>query len=236
MQFNKKYNSLGSWWPLLLLLLLTACADEKGESRASKPSYIYAHYQFTADESKGQVAGLLQFFEDGPRGEPLLLQTPAGIQVDGKVLTADSALRTGPFYEMVQPLQNFAGAHTITLTDEHGQTYKEEFAFEPLVLQTEIGQTIKRGNLELAVSGVQRGEKVRVLLVDIDFNTDDINRLQVLEDGKLVLTAEDLQQVATGPVTLMLYKEIERPLENSTATGGKFSLTYGLSREFELVE
>ena len=65
---------------------------------------------------------------------------------------------------------------------------------------------------------------------------DDINRLQTVTDGKLVISPEELQTVAAGPVTLMLYKEVEKTLEKGTLSGGRLSITYGLSREFELVK
>lgn len=221
---------------LILTMLLGSCADEKSESKAKKASTIFADYRFTADEGKETVTGLLQFFEGSRKGEPMRLTPPAGIQVDGVTLVADSALRTGAYYEVQQPLANFKGQHTITLTDEHGQTYTEKFEFEPLVLQTTLEQSVKRGDLQLEVSGLQRGEKVRVVLMDIDFNTADINRLQPANEGKIILSAEDLQQVASGPVTLMLYKEVEKKLENGTLAGGRLSVTYGLSREFDLVD
>ena len=219
-----------------LMVILWGCADEKNEPKGGKPSVIFADYRFTGDDGKEMVTGLLQFFEGSRKGEPMRLTPPAGIQVDGVALVADSALRTGAYYEVQQPLQQFRGKHTLILTDEHGQTHREAFEFEPLLLQTELGPTVKRGALELEVSGVQKGDKVRVLLTDIDFDTDDINRLQTVTDGKLVISAEELQTVAAGPVTLMLYKEVEKTLEKGTLSGGRLSITYGLSREFNLVD
>ena len=114
--------------------------------------------------------------------------------------------------------------------------YEEKVVFEPLVLQTALGESVKGDSLVLKVTGLLPGEKLRVVLVDMDFNTEDINRLQKVEGGQIVLTSEDLSQVAPGPVTLMLYKEAEKKLKNGTAAGGQLLITYGLSREFELVK
>lgn len=224
---------------LCLLALFFSCNDEKAGSEGSrdkKPSDIFADYRITADEGKEAVTCLLQFYEGGPRGATLLLEPPAGVQLDGESLTADSALRTGAFYELQKPLQTFAGKHTITFTDEHGQQYNEEILFEPLVLQTDIGDRVTGDSLVLQVAGLHEGEKLRVLLTDIDFDTPDINQVQAAPGGRLVLTPEDLQQVKSGPVTLMLYKEVERRLQNGPAAGGRLSINYGLSREFELVK
>lgn len=219
-----------------LLALLFACNNESGAPKKAQPSAIFADYRISGDESKAMVTCLLQFYEAGPEGTSILLQPPAGVQLDGEALTPDSALRTGAYYELQKPLETFSGKHTITLTDEHGQPYTEEVHFEPLVLHTQLGATVRRDSLVLQVSGLLPGEKVRVLLTDIDFDTDDINHLQTVRGGKIVLTAAELRQLASGPVTLMLYKELERDLKKGTAAGGRLSITYGLSREFELVD
>ena len=90
-----------------LMVILWGCADEKNEPKGGKPSVIFADYRFTGDEGKEMVTGLLQFFEGSRKGEPMRLTPPAGIQVDGVALVADSALRTGAYYEVQQPLQQF---------------------------------------------------------------------------------------------------------------------------------
>ncbi len=224
---------------LLIPSAFFACNnDEEGgkTARGYKPSDIFADYRVNAEEGKDRVTCLLQFYEGGPRGASLLLDNPAGIKVDGETLVADSTLRTGAYYELQKPLEGFSGTHTFTLTDEHGQTYEEKVPFEPLVLQTALGETVKGDSLVLQVSGLLPGEKLRVVLIDMDFDTDDINKVQSAPEGKIVLTREDLRQVAAGPVTLMLYKELERDLKNGTAAGGQLSITYGLTREFELVK
>ena len=204
--------------------------------RNYKPSDIFADYRINGEEGKEGVTCLLQFYEGGPRGASLLLDEPAAIKIDGQAPAADSTLRTGAYYELQKPLATFGGTHTFTLTDEHGQVYEEKIEFEPLVLQTALGERVEGDSLVLQVAGLLPGEKLRVVLVDMDFNTNDINRLQKVEGGQIVLTREDLSQVAAGPVTLMLYKEAEKKLQNGTAAGGQLSITYGLSREFELVK
>jgi len=223
---------------LALLTAVFACnnnGQEGGRARNNKPSDIFADYRITAEEGKDAVTCLLQFYEGSPSGASLLLEEPAAITIDGEALQVDSTLRTGAYYELVKPLATFKGTHTFTLTDEHGQQYNEKITFEPLVLQTELGQMVDADSLVLQVSGLLPGEKLRVVLVDMDFNTADINQLQKPEEGKIIISRRDLSQVAPGPVTLMLYKEVERALENGTAAGGQLFITYGLSREFELV-
>lgn len=233
MKFSKLF------YYLLVLPAFFACNNEEEggkTTRGYKPSDIFADYRINAEEGIDRVTCLLQFYEGGPRGSSLLLDDPAGITVDGEPLVADSTLRTGAYYELQKPLANFGGTHTFTLTDEHGQTYEEKVAFEPLVLQTSLGERLEEDSLVLQVSGLLPGEKLRVVLVDMDFDTDDINKLQSAPDGKIILRPEDLRQVAAGPVTLMLYKELEKELKNRTAAGGQLSITYGLTREFELVK
>jgi hypothetical protein len=39
-----------------------------------------------------------------------------------------------------------------------------------------------------------------------------------------------------GPINLQFYKELEKQVKNGTREGGKLSITYGLKREFELMD
>ena len=229
---------LNLFFSLWLLLAVFGCnnADEAADgAKKGEPSAIFADYRISGAEGKEAVTCLLQFYEGGPRGASLLLDAPAGVQIDGEKVVPDSALRTGAYYELQKPVQAFADKHRFILTDEYGQQYSEEVTFEPLVLKTEPGKTIKAGEkLVLQVGGLLPGEKLRVVLTDINFDTEDINRLQTPADGQVILTAEDLQQLAPGPLTLMLFKEMERPLKDRTAAGGRLSIIYSLTRELEL--
>ena len=75
---------------------------------------------------------------------------------------------------------------------------------------------------------------VRVLLTDTSFASDDINWIDTVKNGRVVISADDLRKVVNGPVHLELIKEIDKPVKNGTKEGGQFSFSYGLKREFVL--
>lgn len=223
---------------LLLLTLCLACnqADETSAPGARETG-MYMDYKVWGEEGAETVTCLLQFRE-GRRGETtLLLEPPAGVLLDGVPLVADSARLTGAFYEVQRPLSEFAGAHTIVFKDNRGREYRQDFTFRPFTLTTAIAPRVRRGDLSLELEGLPPAAQVRVILTDTAFATEDINRLERVENGRLVIRREELQKTVAGPVTLQLFLEAEQPVKQAPAGGGGvLAITYGLQREFELTD
>ena len=75
---------------------------------------------------------------------------------------------------------------------------------------------------------------VRVLLTDTSFESEDINWLDTVKNGRVVISKENLKKVVNGPVQLEFIKEVDNPVKNGTKEGGRLSFSYGLKREFIL--
>jgi hypothetical protein len=218
---------------LSILLSLLSCTGKRAPAGAD---VLYADYQITGEEGAENVTCLLRFLAGGSQGTPVLLEPPASVSLDGTLLQADSARLSGAYYELQQPTEAFKGTHTIIFKNAEGREYKETFDFQPFAMMNDLGKTVPRGDITIQLDGLMPAEAIRVLLTDTSFYTDDINEVNTIQSGTLVITQDALHRVASGPVTLYLFKEEEHRLKNAPAGGGKLSITYGLSREFELVE
>lgn len=215
----------------LLLLLLLSCNSKKGPKSTDT---VYADYSITAEEGGENVTCLLKFYKNRRVGSTLFLEPPAAVLFDGVAVRGDSAGLSGAYYEVQKNLAAFPGTHTIVFKNAEGDDYKETFSFQPFSIAGELGQTVPRGDITLQLQGLKDGEPLRVLLTDTAFYTPDINDIDTVKNGTVVITREALNRVASGRVVLHLYKEEERPLQHPPGGGGQLSINYGLSREFVL--
>jgi hypothetical protein len=217
---------------LFMPLFFISCQDQK--KVASGTDAVFAAYTVTAEEGTENVTCLLRFHARNSRGPALFLEPPAGVSLDGIALQGDSAGLSGAYYELQRPLAEFTGSHTVVFKNAEGKEYKETFRFQPFTITNDLNGTVPRGGLELQLEGLAPTDYVRVLVIDTSFTTTDINEVDTVRNGRLAISRAALRNVASGPVTLHLFKEEERRLENAPAGGGLLSITYGLSREFDL--
>ena len=218
---------------ILISLILCSCNHKKGRTGTDA---VYADYSITGEEGTDSVTCLLKFYKNRRVGSTLFLEPPAAVLFDGVAVPGDSAGLSGIYYEVQKPLDAFNGTHTIVFKNADGDTYKETFSFQPFSLRHELGEAVPRGDITIQLAGLQEAKPIRLLLTDTSFASPNINDIDTVKDGKLVITRNALRNVVNGPVILYLFKEEERPLKNPPVNGGKLSITYGLSREFELVE
>jgi hypothetical protein len=69
-------------------------------------------------------------------------------------------------------------------------------------------------------------------MIDTVFEHVGVNRLDTVRDGKLRMTADELNQLSSGPVHLELMVEVEKKLSRAPRSGGRFRMNLGLAREF----
>ncbi|HMK27617.1 MAG TPA: hypothetical protein VK483_16410 [Chitinophagaceae bacterium] len=226
----------------LLFLLLTfsflifnSCnSNEIGSSKDVNPEAIYFDYKIWGDEGNDNLTVRLQYRFGGKNGTTLTMEKPARVELDDELLPVDSTKMTGAFYEIHKPINKFNGEHTITFTDFNEKQYREKFRFQPLQLKTGLPDTLKREKMLLEVDGLDGEHFVRVILSDTSFTSEGINRVDTIKNGQIIITEEDLGRLVNGPIQLELIKEEERLVKNGTREGGKFSISYGLKREFFL--
>jgi hypothetical protein len=216
-------------------LSISSCnSNEIGGSKDVNPETIWFDYQISGEEGRNDMTVMLQFRFAGENGTTLVLDNPSKVELDGEFIKADSSKMTGAFYEIMKPVKEFTGKHTITFTDINKKQYKEEFSFQPISLKTKLPATIEREELLFELDGLNHVDYVRVLLTDTAFRSEGINRVDTVKNGRIIISKKDLETVVNGPVQLELIKEDEKRIRNGTAEGGRISIIYGLKREFVL--
>jgi hypothetical protein len=216
-----------------IFFLFSCTSNEIGNSKDVNPDAVFFDYKIWADESREDVTVNLQYRMGGKNGTTLVLDEPSNVLFDGEQLQPDSAKVTGAYYEIQRPFSSFAGKHTITFTDLNKKEYKEEFEFVPFTIDS-ISPVMHRGDLVFTFKGLDPVDYLNVILTDTSFTSADINDMDSIRDGKLIISANRLSALVNGPINLQFYKEIVKPLKSSTKEGGKLFISYGLKREFEL--
>lgn len=209
-------------------------SNEIGNSKDVNPESIYFDYKVWGEEGNKDVTVMLQYRFAGPNGTTLVLDEPAKVELDGEIIRADSSKMSGAYYEVIKPVREFTGNHSIVFTNLEKKQYKEEFNFQPVILRTKIPAELKRGDLQFELDGLDPVDYVRVLITDTSFESEDINRIDTVRNGRVVVKGEDLKKLVNGPIHLELSKEFDKPVKNRTREGGRLSFSYGLKREFLL--
>jgi hypothetical protein len=219
---------------LTFTFLISCNSNEIGDGKDVNPESIYFDYKIWGEEGNEDITVMLQYRFAGKGGTTLFLEEPAKVELDGVEIEVDSSNMTGAYYEVLKPVSEFAGKHTIEFTNYNGEKYAEQFNFHPISLKKAIPHEISRGDIVFELNGLDTLDLVRVVMIDTAFESMDINRIDTARNGKLVIKKERLDKVLNGPIYLELYKEVERPVKEGTDEGGKISITYGLKREFIL--
>jgi hypothetical protein len=229
-----------SFLPLLCFLFFAfSCSDEAEPERGMRaPSDgVYADYQVWAEEGGEEVTVRLQYHRGDSEGPAFALQNPGRVLLDGEQLVADSTRYNGVFYEVSKPAGSFIGDHTIVFVSPDGKQQQETFTFTPFVLSRELPARIRKKPFSIALDGLpEESSPVRLVMIDTAYESDDVNEVVAVEGGKLEITARHLANLTKGPVVLEIYSEDERALAKGPKNSGRFTLTYGLKRQFDLVE
>ena len=214
--------------------LFCCTSDEIGNSKDVNPDAVFFDYEIWAEEGKDDVTVNLQYRMGGKNGTTLVLDEPSKVILDGEQLKVDSAKVTGAYYEVQRSISSFAGKHTISFTDLNKKEYNEEFEFRPFTLDPDVPSTLNRGDLVFNFKGLDTIDYLSVILTDTSFTSADINDVDTVRNGQLVIKADRLSALINGPIHLQFYREQVLPLKKATKEGGKFIITYGLKRDFEL--
>lgn len=218
---------------LLLIFSYVSCTNsETSSQRNEMPSGIYFDYKIRGQENDSSVSIYLLYRRGGPNGNTIKLSDPAKVELDGDPLAVDSAKLAGVFYDIEKPANTFPGKHTIVFTDFDDKEQDLEFNYKPFKLKTKIPATVNRGDLVFDFSGLSNGDYLRVILADTSFQSRDLHEIDTIQNNRLVIPAYKLKTLTNGPVTLILSKEIERPISNGTGQRGKLLISYTMQREF----
>lgn len=216
------------------LILFSCSSNEIGDIKDVNPDAVFFDYEIWSEEGREDVTINLQYRMGGKNGTTLVLGEPSKVAFDGELLKVDSAKVTGAYYEVQKPFVSFAGKHTISFKDLNNKEYNEEFEFTPFTLEPGVPATLNRGDLVFNFKGLQPVDYLNVILVDTSFASHDINDIDTVRNGELVIRASRLSALVNGPIHLQFFREQVLPLKKPTKEGGKFIITYGLKRDFEL--
>jgi len=220
---------------LIVVINLVACkSNETGNAKDVNPETIYFDYQVSGDAGNEYVTVKLQYRFAGPNGTTLLLEAPSQVALDGTLIEADSSKMSGTYYETMLPAASFNGRHSIVFTGPDKKVYTEEFFYTAFGVKSGLPDTLTRGDWELELEGVQPADRLEVMLTDTAFGSDGITRIDTLREGKLLIREADLNQLASGPITLLLSRETDKPVKNGTREGGRIATSYTLNHAFEL--
>jgi hypothetical protein len=225
--------------PLLLICTLAACQNKsKAESDDEEDTGLfYYDYLISGEEGQDSVTVMLQYRQGGRSGKALALPAPTTVTLDQELLPADSTKQTGVFYEVRKPLQEFAGDHRIVVTGGSNERQEQNFSFVPFGLAAEFAEKIKQQPFAIRLTHFPDSpERIRLVIVDTSFVSKDVNEEMKIEQGEIKVTRTHLSKVVKGPVTLEIYHEHETPLKNASKTNGRLLVSYGLRRQFELVD
>lgn len=220
----------------LLFSFLTGCQNgESGSSRRHKPAPIFHDYQVSAEEGQADATVRLQYKDGDENGEAFALEKPSKVLFDGAELPANSSRFSGPYYELIKPVNALRGRHAISFVDSNGENHKVEFSFTPFSLATEFPERLAKKNFVIHLNDLPfTPTMVRVVLTDTSLQTAGVNEEVEVTNGELQVPQPLLNNLAEGPVTLEISREQVQPLENFPGQTGRLLLTYTIRRQFEL--
>jgi len=206
-------NRTGLLFILVLVSVFISCgSSEIGSAKDVNPETIYFDYRISGEEGNDNATVMLQYRFSGENGTTLTIDKPGKVQVDGETLDSDSTKITGAYYELQKPAGAFAGKHTIQFTNLNGKRYDEEFSFQPFTLIGGLPDTLTADSAILEFAGLKNGDILNILMTDTVFGSDGVERRARVKDGKIFIDAEDLENLAGGPIHLELELEKENIL------------------------
>jgi hypothetical protein len=237
---NKKFRYIPGFFLLATTCLVMIFASCKSRDKKHNPELnaesIYFDYKITAEEGYDNLTVLLKFRDENKTGEAFTIADGIKVLLDDEELFPDSSAMNGTYYEVNKPLQSFAGKHKIVLSATNGEDYTEEFNFSPLELLTQFPETVSREDFLLEFSGLENEDHIRLLLTDTVFFNDGINRIDTVRNNQLVISKNDLNKLAGGPILMELIREYERPVRMGEKAKGRLRINYTLRRTFNLAD
>jgi hypothetical protein len=215
-------------------VLIISCTNGIDNNKDASSDAIFFDYKIRGEERDSNVTVYIQFKSGGPNGTPMELDDPAKVELDGELISVDSAELTGPYYEIRKPSAGFVGKHIISFTDPDEKKFDEEFVYHPFSLKTKLS-VVNRGDIVFDFDGLNDEDHIRISATDTSFASRDINEIDTVKNGKLILPEYKLMNLVNGPITLLLSKETERIIRKGPEFG-RIVVSYGTQREFELVK
>jgi hypothetical protein len=95
---------------------------------------------------------------------------------------------------------------------------------------------MQRNGFIFNLEGFDSLDLIHIILTDTAFATDDINSIDTIKNGRLVINEQRLSGLKSGPVNLQLFRDKTQRIGKGVKPAGQIFTTYGLRREFELLD
>ena len=222
---------------LVFITLWQSCAsNEIGDSADVSAKAVYKSYTITYTEGDKDIRCECQFRFGGKNGTTLVLNSPAGIKLDGNAMHLDSNFLIGAFYYANQAFDGFKGSHMIIYTDVNGLICPVTFTFNSKTCTTKLPATIGAKDLPLNFTGLQNGSPVHVVIGDTSYNTADIQEIDTIANNQLVIAGNKLATLADGPLSINFSIEGNTAIAATTDEGGTMRLYYKLAGKNTLLK
>ncbi len=216
--------------------VLGCTGQDQRPGRAIDPDLVFFDYRIWGDEERNLITVTLQFREGNREGDAISLVHPANVVLDDEPLKPDSSKMNGVYYEINKTVREFEGDHVIVYTNAQGKEFRESFYFSIMELKTNIQSPVRRKDLVFELAGLDSSDLVHVIMTDTSFYSRGIDRVDTVSSGLVMISQADLDNIRNGPVFLEFYREENWPLKETTAAGGRLSISYSLKRAFHLAD
>jgi hypothetical protein len=125
------------FFSITLLLTILSCQNKGPGQKDAPAETIFFDYRIWGEEGREEATLRLQY-RWGEEGDAFAWRPPAKVLFDGGELKADSTRFTGPYYEVIKPVEELSGDHYISFVDSSGKERRDSFRFEPFSLATEM--------------------------------------------------------------------------------------------------
>lgn len=222
---------------ILLLYCFTSCQNaESGRATELESNRIYYDYQVSAEEGHEEATVRLQYKIGDENGRAFVVEKPGKVMFDGAELKVDSTHFTGAYYELIKPLSEISGEHTIAFVDKKGKEHTTNFSFAPFSLAQDVPERVKRKPFTIQLKNFPASFiLIRLVMTDTSLQSPGVNEEMQIENGRVAIDEAFLNNLKAGPVTLEIYREEERPVGSGTKEAGRLLMTFGIRRQFELV-
>ncbi len=218
---------------LVALCGFAACNNKDENTKAESSIEIYEEYKISAEEGKEAVTIRAQFRREGKTGSSIFLKDQSKLLFDGEPLAADSVGKIGWFYEVQKRLDEFEGGHNFVFIDEDGTREERPFDFQLFTLDS-FPLSVSRKQLILNLPGLENNSPVHLILTDTAFISNDINTIDTVKKGVLVIKQESLSNLENGPVNLQIIFKQTKNIQKRGAAAGRLTATYSIRRSFNL--
>lgn len=196
---------------------------------------IFLDVTISGDEESQNILCMIKLRSGGPEGNTILLGGTGKVELDGQIIPADSARFTGFYYEVVKPLKDFVGKHSLKFTTSGNKEFNQDFEFKPFSLSEELPAVVSRSPFTIQLKDLAAKEtSLHIVMIDTAYATNDVNEKVVIEGGRVLISGAMLSQLENGPISIELTSEEPKHIMNRSHLTGKITIRYGLKREFQL--